>query len=60
MNNYTFNNETPLKWLLFIFVFVVITVFFTAIHPLTIISGDDWINLSSGRSLILNGEVLTR
>lgn len=49
MNNYTFNNETPLKWLLFIFVFVVITVFFTAIHPLTIISGDDWINLSSGR-----------
>lgn len=49
MNNYNFNNETSLKWLLFIFVFVVITVFFTAIHPLTIISGDDWFNLSLGR-----------
>lgn len=49
MNKYIFNNETSLKWLLFIFVFVVVAVFFTIIHPVTIISGDEWINLSSGR-----------
>lgn len=49
MKIYTPSNETLCKWLLFIFIFVVIAIFFTAIHPLTIISGDDWINLSSGR-----------
>ncbi|HHA1904020.1 TPA: hypothetical protein ACOED1_004855 [Enterobacter kobei] len=41
--------ETHLKWVLFTFVFAVVAVFFTAIHPVTIISGDEWINLSSGR-----------
>jgi len=49
MNNYTFNNEVSMKWILFILIFTVITVFFTVIHPVTIISGDEWINLSSGR-----------
>lgn len=41
--------ETHLKWVLFTFVFAVVAVFFSVIHPVTITSGDEWINLSSGR-----------
>ncbi|EKS7426650.1 hypothetical protein QCK43_001396 [Enterobacter cancerogenus] len=49
MNSKDLEKETHLKWILFTFVFAVVAVFFTAIHPVTIISGDEWINLSSGR-----------
>ncbi|CAM6641836.1 Inner membrane protein [Enterobacter intestinihominis] len=41
--------ETHLKWVLFTFIFAVVAVFFSVIHPVTITSGDEWINLSSGR-----------
>ena len=49
MTNKYWENESVHKWILFTFVFAVIVVFFTTIHPVTIISGDEWINLSSGR-----------
>jgi hypothetical protein len=49
MINQYCDSENSVKWILFIFVFAVVAVFFTIIHPVTIISGDDWINLSSGR-----------
>jgi len=49
MKNYNCNNEKSIKYTLFIFIFLVIAIFFMFIHPVTIISGDEWINLSSGR-----------
>lgn len=49
MINLNLASERSIKWILFTFVFAVVAVFFTVIHPVTIISGDEWINLSSGR-----------
>lgn len=49
MNKYILSNERSIKWILFFFVFAVVAFFFTTIHPVTIISGDEWINLSYGR-----------
>jgi hypothetical protein len=52
MNKYLMNKEDLRKGLYFLFIFISTTVFFTTIHPVTVISGDDWINLSTGRSAI--------
>ena len=49
MISQTLGKEIQIKWVLFTFVFAVVAVFFTVIHPVTITSGDEWINLSSGR-----------
>lgn len=49
MINQYLENEKSIKWILFTFIFAVVAVFFMVIHPVTIISGDEWINLSSGR-----------
>ncbi|MEO3381265.1 hypothetical protein ABG795_07455 [Enterobacter soli] len=46
------NKEDLRKGLYFLFIFISTTVFFTTIHPVTVISGDDWINLSTGRPAI--------
>ncbi|HHA1216410.1 TPA: hypothetical protein ACOEEN_002435 [Enterobacter kobei] len=49
MISHALEKKTHFEWMLFTFVFAVVAVFFTVIHPVTIISGDEWINLSSGR-----------
>ncbi|OAT78824.1 hypothetical protein A9B99_03745 [Mangrovibacter phragmitis] len=49
MNQSTFSRDKVTKGILFLFVFLTTAVFFFMIHPVTIISGDDWINLSTGR-----------
>lgn len=52
MISMTLKKEKQIKWMLFTFIFLVVAVFFTVIHPVTIISGDEWINLASGRQAL--------
>jgi len=49
MNKDSMRSEGMMKSFFFLFIFISVAVFFTVIHPVTIISGDDWGNLSFGR-----------
>lgn len=42
MISHALEKKTHFEWMLFTFVFAVVAVFFTVIHPVTIISGDEW------------------
>ncbi|QGH31064.1 hypothetical protein [Kluyvera intermedia] len=48
----TINNKKNLHTrFYFLFIFIITLLFFTIIHPVTIISGDDWQNMAASRSI---------
>lgn len=44
------NNDSLVRTIFITFIFLITLIFFVNIHPVTIISGDDWGNFSSSRS----------
>lgn len=52
MHDNRFSKSLDKSILLFLGVFVCLMVFFVVLHPMTLISGDDWIGISSYRGIL--------